>query len=75
MAILRSLVACFVWSVGLVLQAPAAPQVVGAIDESQLVTLSGNTRPEARNSAYDRGNIPDTLELPPIRPPPTITTG
>jgi len=73
MAILRSLVACFVWSVGLVLQAPAAPQVVGAIDESQLVTLSGNTRPEARNSAYDRGNIPDTLELPHmilvLRPP------
>jgi len=32
------------------------------VDESKLVTLSGNTRPEA-NAKYDRGLVPDTLAM------------
>jgi subtilase family serine protease len=34
--------------------------ITEAIDESKLVTLSGNTRPEARKRQYDRGIVPDS---------------
>lgn len=34
------------------------------INEASLVVLSGNTRPEAKNPANDRGIVPDSLSLP-----------
>lgn len=33
----------------------ARPLITQKIDESKLVTLEGNTRPEARNAKNDRG--------------------
>ncbi|MFZ3245294.1 MAG: hypothetical protein WA185_09480, partial [Candidatus Acidiferrales bacterium] len=33
------------------------------IDESKLVTLRGNTRPEARNPANDRGRVDDSFPM------------
>jgi uncharacterized repeat protein (TIGR01451 family) len=40
----------------------ARPLVTAAIDETQLVRLAGNTRPEAI-AANDRGRVPDSLPL------------
>ena len=37
------------------------PVITGPIDESQLVTLAGNTTPAARRSQNDRGPVPDNL--------------
>lgn len=41
----------------------AASQRSRSIDESRLVTLTGNTRPEARDPANDRGKISDATQL------------
>ncbi len=41
---------------------PSAPQITAGIDEANLVTLSGNTRPEA-TAANDRGAVSDKLPL------------
>jgi len=41
---------------------PAAPRIVDRIDESKLVTLTGNTRPEAR-AEYDRGEVAPNLAM------------
>jgi subtilase family serine protease len=43
-------------------RASAVPQVTSAIDESRLVTLAGNTRPEVR-TATDQGAVPVDLAL------------
>jgi hypothetical protein len=43
-------------------QATVRPLITGAIDESHLATLRGNTRPEA-NSQNDRGRVPDNLPM------------
>jgi subtilase family serine protease len=40
----------------------AAPQITNAVDESQLVTLAGNTRPEV-TTGIDRGTVPGSLQL------------
>jgi subtilase family serine protease len=37
--------------------------ITEAIDESKLVTLSGNTRPEARRGENDRGLVPDSTPV------------
>jgi len=37
--------------------------ITDAIDESKLVTLSGNTRPEARRGGNDRGIVPDSAPV------------
>ncbi|MGA2589284.1 MAG: protease pro-enzyme activation domain-containing protein [Bryobacteraceae bacterium] len=37
--------------------------ITDAIDESKLVTLSGNTRPEARRIENDRGIVPDSTPV------------
>src|SRR6202167_1296847 len=42
---------------------PAQPMISGQIVETNLVTLSGNTRPEA-NAANDRGRVADNLAMP-----------
>jgi Pro-kumamolisin, activation domain/Divergent InlB B-repeat domain len=38
--------------------------VTQAVNENNLVTLAGNTRPEARNSANDRGRMSDSVAMP-----------
>ena len=43
-------------------QATGAQIILDTIDESRLVTLAGNTRPEA-NSENDRGAVPDDFPL------------
>lgn len=44
-------------------QAPAvAPRITEAVDDTKLVTLTGNTHPMAR-AQFDRGAAPDTLPL------------
>ena len=40
-----------------------APLIVPPITEAHLVTLGGNTRPEARNAANDRGAVDDSFVL------------
>ena len=40
------------------------PLITQSINEGNLVVLSGNTRPEARDPANDQGNVSDTLPLP-----------
>ena len=42
---------------------PAQPLITRPINEANLTTLAGNTRPEARNPANDRGASP-TMPLP-----------
>ena len=50
--------------------------ITEAIDESKLVTLSGNTRPEARRRENDRGIVPDSKPVEhmflQLRRPPTL---
>jgi len=41
---------------------PASPQIVKSVDESNLVTLEGNTRSEA-SQQYDRGMVSDRMPL------------
>lgn len=41
----------------------AVPQIVEHVDEGRLVTLSGNTRPEAR-AEFDRGPVAPSLAMP-----------
>ena len=40
------------------------PSITQPINEGNLVVLSGNTRPEARDPANDRGRVPDSLPMP-----------
>jgi subtilase family serine protease len=47
----------------LLASAAASAQRRGQVDESRLVTLTGNTRPEASDRASDRGRIPDSTAL------------
>ena len=56
-------VAAVLFSCGLTVLATHA-WATARIEESHLVTLSGNTRPEARDPANDRGIVSDGLELP-----------
>ena len=39
--------------------APARPLITQAVNDGNLLTLSGNTRPEAQNAANDRGSVAD----------------
>ena len=39
------------------------PVITGPIDESQLVTLAGNTTPAALRAQNDRGPVADNLRL------------
>src|SRR6202041_3151120 len=49
--------------IGPMAQAQSRPILITqAVDESKLVTLAGNTRPEA-NKQNDRGLVPDSLSL------------
>ena len=41
----------------------AQPQITQPVSEGNLVVLSGNTRPEARNTANDRGKVADTMPM------------
>jgi hypothetical protein len=41
----------------------AQPMITAPVNESSLVTLRGNTRPEAKNPANDRGRVDDSLPL------------
>jgi subtilase family serine protease len=43
---------------------PIRPLITAKIDETKLVTLEGNTRPEARNPRYDRGPVAEDFVLP-----------
>lgn len=50
-------------SVSAQVSVPAAvPQIVEHVDEGRLVTLSGNTRPEAR-AEYDQGHVAPDLKM------------
>jgi len=40
-----------------------APLIVSPIDEAHFVALAGNTRPEVRNAASDRGPVDDSFVL------------
>ena len=42
---------------------PSRPLITQSINEGNLVVLAGNTRPEAKNPANDRGVVPDGLPL------------
>jgi hypothetical protein len=49
------------WAAG---QEGSAPVLITeAIDETKLITLRGNTRPEARVAAYDRGRVEDSFAM------------
>jgi subtilase family serine protease len=55
-------------ALGIVLFGPLSGQdarvlITQAIDETNLVTLFGNTRPEARVSQNDRGPVPDSFPM------------
>lgn len=57
-----------VLALGIVLFRPLSGQfsrvlITDTIDESKLVVLHGNTRPEARNPQNDRGAVPDDFQL------------
>jgi hypothetical protein len=43
---------------------PARALIAQAINEANLATLPGNTRPEARNPSNDRGRVDDSLPMP-----------
>ncbi len=43
--------------------ASQATLIVGPIDETRLITLAGNTRPEAQNAANDRGPVNDSFPM------------
>ncbi len=46
---------------------PAQASITQPINENNLATLPGNTRPEARNLADDLGRVPDTMAMPHLR--------
>lgn len=54
---------CVWWLAAALLVQVVSPALAGPFDDSRLVTLSGNTRPEALVSAFDRGRIPDATRL------------
>jgi hypothetical protein len=39
-------------------------QITSAIDDSNRITLTGNTRPEAKIQSNDRGPVADSLSMP-----------
>jgi hypothetical protein len=41
----------------------AQPMIAARVDESVRAALSGNTRPEAKKTANDRGIVPDTMPM------------
>jgi len=41
----------------------AQPQITQPVSEGNLVVLSGNTRPEAKNTANDRGKVADGMPM------------
>ncbi|HTC01815.1 MAG TPA: protease pro-enzyme activation domain-containing protein, partial [Xanthobacteraceae bacterium] len=43
---------------------PAQPLITQSINDSDLVTLAGNTRPEAKNPGNDRGPVADDMPMP-----------
>src|SRR5580700_10222030 len=43
---------------------PAQPSITQPINEGNLVVLGGNTRPEAKNPANDRGRVADGMPMP-----------
>jgi hypothetical protein len=43
---------------------PAQPLITQAVNDGSLVALSGNTRPEAKNPANDRGRVNDAMPMP-----------
>src|SRR5208282_5183837 len=43
---------------------PSQPLITQSINEGNLVVLAGNTRPEARDPANDRGIVPDSMPMP-----------
>jgi hypothetical protein len=43
---------------------PASPLITQSINDSDLVTLAGNTRPEAKNPNNDRGPVADDMPMP-----------
>ena len=45
----------------------AQPQITQAVNDGILVSLAGNTRPEARNAANDRGRIDDATPMPHLK--------
>ncbi len=55
-----SAISMLAWTLSLAAQ--SRPMLTGAIDETRLHTLQGNTRPEA-SAANDRGPVPDTLAM------------
>jgi hypothetical protein len=44
------------------------PLIEGSIDETQRVTLRGNTRPEALRAEFDRGAVDDSFPLNGMQP-------
>src|ERR1700690_2603560 len=57
------LLLAFALVAGPMAQAQSRPILITqAVDESKMVTLAGNTRPEA-NKQNDRGLVPDSLSL------------
>ena len=42
----------------------AQPLITQAVNDGNLVSLAGNTRPEARNPANDRGRVDDAMPMP-----------
>src|SRR3984957_12335377 len=43
---------------------PPQPLITQPVNDGNLVTLAGNTRPEAKNSANDRGPVADDMPMP-----------
>ncbi len=43
--------------------APSRVQITRAVDDNARVALAGNTRPEVRDKANDRGLVPDSMPL------------
>jgi hypothetical protein len=43
---------------------PAQPLITQSINDGDLVTLAGNTRPEAKNPGNDRGPVADDMPMP-----------
>lgn len=60
---LRGIVTALALAVAPLSTVPAVAQIESATSESRLVTLPGNTRPEALDPANDRGRVPDALPL------------
>ncbi|HEY1614480.1 MAG TPA: S53 family peptidase [Rhizomicrobium sp.] len=59
----RLIGAVMAFSLAFGINAGATAQSAPASDDSQLVTLAGNTRPEALDHANDRGRVPDSFAM------------